>query len=269
MAFTSGDTNINSPMYFLAADDPISGAGGIFAYGPGGTQSPFGTVSVSNPLGLAIDATGNVYVGANGGLSIEELSPTGSTIEKTITGTHAQSLAVDSAGNLYVADNTTANIIEYLIGGGSRTYSSAPVDGALGSNMYGMTFDGAGDLFVTFRDTSSTGGIDEITPDGHLSLFYASSIGVPVGLAYDGESGDLYMSYATSANGIGGGIEAFSDGSGGTLSAATATNFQTFTTGSFYAIAYLAPEPGTTLMFAGGLLAIALFRLRRSRKSVA
>ena len=105
---------VNSPSVLLTADDSVGG--GIFAYAKGGAQSAFGSVSVSNPLGLAIDAVGNVYVGANGGTTIEELSPTGSLIEESLTGNHAQSLAVDSAGNLYVAE-ASGNIVEYFVGG--------------------------------------------------------------------------------------------------------------------------------------------------------
>ena len=83
-----------------------------------------------------------------------------------------------------------------------------------------------------------------------------------MGLAWDSQSNQLFMSYANS--GPGGGVETFSAGSGGTLSS-TPASFVTISNGSLYAIAYQAPEPGTPLMLAGGLIAIGLFRFRRAR----
>ncbi len=127
-----------------------------------------------------------------------------------------------------------------------------------------MTFDGAGDLFVSYQDGLTSGGIDEITPNGTLTQFYTTSTALPESLTYGGP-GDLYMSYQTSSNGSGGGILMFSDGVGGTLSAATVSTFETFTQGSLYALADETPEPGTYLLFAGGLALIYLFRSRLVR----
>ncbi len=89
MAFTPQDV-------LITADDPISGAGGLFSYaGLGASPTSFG--SVANPLGLAIDSHGNIYVGANNGTSIEELNPAGQSVIATIAtpGIQSHALAVD------------------------------------------------------------------------------------------------------------------------------------------------------------------------------
>jgi streptogramin lyase len=249
MAFTPQDV-------LITADDPITGTGGLFAYASG-VPTPFG--SIANPLGLAIDSNGNVYVGANGGTSIDELNPDG-TVHKVIAavtdGIHANALAVDTHGDVFEAD-TSGDIYEYFAGGGRQLFSQTGLDGSTG---YGMVFDPLGDLFVTYQGFG--GGIDEFDPTGALTSFYSTAANLPSGLAYDSETHKLYMSYWSSTSGVGGGVDVFSTVNGA-LDVTTQTNFKTFATGQQFSIAYEAPEPGTVLLFAGGLLAVGLHRLRR------
>jgi hypothetical protein len=270
MAFATSGTPTQYTL--LTADE----SGGISAYTLNGVKSTFG--SVANPLGLAIGPNGYVYVGANNGTTIEQLTASGTFIKNIATGVQEQSIAVDAYGNVFEADdcygnNCTESVVEYYASGGSAVYGSAQVDGGNGDNMYGMAFDSSGDLFVTYQATSAIGGgIDEIKANGTLTQFYAATTTLasptlpvkPDSLAYDPSSGDLYMSYANS-NGVGGGILMFSDGTGGTLSGGTVSTFETFASGSLNAIAFEAPEPGTWLLFVAGLILTYLLRSRLIR----
>jgi sugar lactone lactonase YvrE len=76
------------------------------------------TTGIDNPLGLAIDASGTLYV-SNFPASITEY-PAGSTSpSKTITGqglTDPFGLALDASGNLYIADFGAAKVFEVPAG---------------------------------------------------------------------------------------------------------------------------------------------------------
>ncbi len=99
MAFTAADTNFPTQFILLTADDAtILNGGGIYAYTIKGAQSVF--ASVANPLGLAIGPNGYVYVGANNGTTIQELTPTGAFYKQIATGVQDQSLAVDGYGDV-------------------------------------------------------------------------------------------------------------------------------------------------------------------------
>lgn len=258
MAFTMKDTTVSSGPVLLAA---ASGSGEIYAYSLSGTRTNF--ASVNDPIGLAVNATtGDVYTGANGGTKIEELSPTGATVLNTITTdvSEVDSLATDAAGDLFEADGYTGKINEYLLGGGVTTVATL----TNAADFYGMAFDDAGDLFVSYWNGMSSGGIFEISPTGTVSSFYSATTVLPVALAYDSDSGELFMSYVTSINGNTGGLVEFNPVSGGTVSALA--NTVTTTLDQPYGLAALAPEPGTILLFISALLSLSIFRFRPVRQ---
>lgn len=264
MAVSYNDTNVVAPYVILVADygggsDPN---GEIYAYSPGGSRSIFNS-TVTNPTGIAVDQYGNVYVGANGGAELEELSSTGVVDATLQTGLAIQSLAVNAAGDVFEAQSGK---VTELVGG---TWSSPALTG--GTNL-GMAFDYDGDLFVTYANSSIGGGIDEINAAGNLSVLYSSTTVLPTGVAYDPENGTLYMSYSNSFEGSGGGgIVSFDIGAGGTFTTSlAATTFATVPSGSGSpdAILYAAPEPGSLLLSICGLISIGLFHFRRVRRPV-
>ena len=269
--FDTSSATASFPYVVLAASDPITVGGGIYAYGPGGAvPTVFNTTTINNPLGLAVGSTGDVYTGANNGTAIEELSPVGAVLTANIVtssdvgfGDDFIALAVDGAGDVFAVDNTTGNVNEYFAGGGSQIYNN-PLQILDGGGNDGIAFDAAGDLFVTFQNGMNTGGIDIISPTGNISQFGAPLNVLPTDLSYDTDSGNLYMSYKSSSQGSGGGIDVFAAGPNGTVST-TESLFAT-SAGQPLALTSLAPEPGTWLLLGGGLLALSLRRFRPARR---
>jgi photosystem II stability/assembly factor-like uncharacterized protein len=254
LAFTSSDMIVGGDVLLGAYDGTGLSGAGIYAYSQAGAFSLF--ASVVDPVGLAVGPGGNVYVGANGGTTIEELSPTGAFVKNIATGVDVQSLAVDLAGDIFEADGS-GYVMEIPAGGGSPTkYSLTPLSGG---NNFGTAVDLAGNVFVTYDNSLSTGGIDEISSTGALSNIYLGSI-LPEDVAYDPQSGNLYMSYLDSSDAPGGGIDVFVGES------ATPTSFATFSSGFPGAIADGTPEPGSILLLGGGLLLTSLLHFRRVRR---
>ncbi len=148
------------------------------------------------PLGVAVDAAGNVYIADSGNHVIRKVAA-GTNIITTVAGTgstpgfggdggpavnallnHPCGIALDAAGNLYIADTTNGRIrvvingIIYTIAGSGRlgVFSG---DGGLATSAalnfpYGVTVDSQGHVFVA--DTQNhvirelTGSLTSIVP---------------------------------------------------------------------------------------------------------
>jgi BACON domain-containing protein/NHL repeat-containing protein len=133
--------------------------------------------ALSNPVGVAVDTAGNLYIVDQGNQCIRKVSATGtiSTIagngQAGLTGdggpaTSASlngpiSVTVDAGGNVYIADSSnyrvrkvnTAGIITTVAGNGNKNFSG---DGGSATNASfreteGVTVDAAGNLY--FSDT--------------------------------------------------------------------------------------------------------------------
>ena len=125
--------------------------------GDGAADGPIGTASFRHPSGLAVDATGNVYVADTENHTIRKITPAGivSTLAGTVgvsgsdngTGTAAKfyrpvGIVVDASGNIYVTDGG-----DVFPGGGSNTVRKITPAGVVstyaGNGSYG-TADGPG-----------------------------------------------------------------------------------------------------------------------------
>ena len=122
------------------------------------------------PKGIAMDASGNLYVADSGNNRIRKITPAGevSTFAgdgtdgyRDGTGAEAQfdwpnDIAIDRAGNLYVADTvnrrirklTPAGEVSTLAGDGTRDYRDGTGTEAQFERPIGIALDGAGDLYV-------------------------------------------------------------------------------------------------------------------------
>ena len=201
-----------------------------FAGGQAGSADGNGTnASFRSPVGVVVDANGNIYVADQSNNTIRKITPDGTV--STLAGfpgskggvddsgtnarfTHPAGLAVDGAGNLYVADAGN-NRIRTVTRDGVVGTLAGPLTNSAGGSMDGastnasfyfpmaLAVDGSTNIYVT--DTGNDT-IRKITPDGTVSTLAGtprsrgSSDGAatnarfafPQGIAVDG-SGNLYV----------------------------------------------------------------------------
>jgi sugar lactone lactonase YvrE len=193
--------------------NPLAGFSQQFGHQDGtGSAAHF-----SNPSGLAVDASGNVFVADSGNYTIRKITPAG--VVTTIAGTAGTpgyadgtgsaallgflfGIAIDSSGNLYVTGIgsirkcTSAGVVTTLAGtpstGGSADGTGA---GALFSEPVGLAVDASGDMFVadslndTIRaryaapygqPTIATQPANESVAIGASATFTVAASGVPV-----------------------------------------------------------------------------------------
>jgi hypothetical protein len=115
-----------------------------------------------NPNGVAVDATGNVYVADQGNSAIRKVTSAG--VVTTIAGGPAQTdlinypagIALDAQGNIYIADEggrimecTTANVL-YILAGSLNTpgFVNGAGTAALFNNPQAITVDASGNIYV-------------------------------------------------------------------------------------------------------------------------
>jgi sugar lactone lactonase YvrE len=129
-----------------------------------GTNATFG-----QPLGLAIDSDGNLFIGDSSNSRIRKITPSGvvttfvggSSGTADGTGTNASfsgpdSLAFDSVGNLYVGDQynnrirkVTPSGVVTTIAGSSAGYSNGTGTNATFRRPIGLAIDSAGIIYVS------------------------------------------------------------------------------------------------------------------------
>jgi len=116
---------------------------------PIGQTSPSLTITngISNPLGVAIDKHGKLYV-SNYPAAITEYPLGATTPSKTIKGggmVDPFGLAIDSAGNLFIADFGASQVFELKL----HTHTLIPLNLQDMTEPLGVAFDPAGNMWVT------------------------------------------------------------------------------------------------------------------------
>jgi len=226
-----GSGNVYVADYLNNAIRKVTPAGVVSTLaGLAGTQgSADGTGSAArfdHPYGVAVDASGNVYVADNWNNTIRKITPAG--VVRTLaglggaqgsvdgTGSAARfnspsGVAVDGSGNVYVADRenntirkiTAAGLVSTLAGlAGSPGSADGTGSDARFCYPWGVTVDGSGNVYVGEYGNSI---VRKITPAGVVSTL-AGSAGIyawadgtgsaalfdcPLGVAVDG-SGNVY-----------------------------------------------------------------------------
>ncbi|MFH6999695.1 hypothetical protein ACHRVZ_17360, partial [Flavobacterium sp. FlaQc-57] len=198
-----------------AAVSTLAGSSEGFADGTG-AQAQF-----YSPIGVALDASGNVYVADTNNHKIRKITPAGvvTTLAGSTkgfadgTGTQAQfyspiGVAVDASGNVYVSDQSNHKIRKITPGGEVTTLAGSTKGFADGtgttakfSNPQGITVDASGNVYVA---DISNHKIRKITPAGEVTTLAGSTSGFadgtgpaaqfsgPTGVAVDA-SGNVYV----------------------------------------------------------------------------
>ncbi|MBN8877008.1 MAG: IPT/TIG domain-containing protein [Sphingobacteriales bacterium] len=160
----------------------ITPAGVVTTVAGDGTAGFFDAADVKArfrfPRGIAVDASGNIYVGDDDNNRIRKISPAGlvttlagSGVSGSAdgTGTAAQfsspgGVAVDASGNVYVGDIGNDGVRKITPGGVVTTLAS-------GANILdgpnGVAIDASGNVYVTVRESHV---IRKITPAGEVTL---------------------------------------------------------------------------------------------------
>ena len=191
---------------------------------PGSADGTGAAASFKYPSGVAVDASGNLYVADGGNHEIRKITPTGvvTTLAGSITpgsadGTGAAAsfywpggVAVDASGNVYVADGSNQKIRKITPTGvvttlaGSITPGNADGTGAAASfnNPTGVAVDASGNVYVAdnvnheIRKITPTGVVTtlagSITPGSADGTGAAASFNNPTGVAVDA-SGNVYV----------------------------------------------------------------------------
>lgn len=166
----------------------------------GSDDGPGASATFRLPAGLAVDASGNVYVNHNGpfGSKIRKITPsglvssfagTGEWDDYAVTGKDGpgnvatfaslKGMTIDAVGNLYVVDAGHRKIRKITPSGYVSTFAGsgalAVIDGAATAAAFyqpeGITIDAAGNLYVTETYHNL---IRKITPAGVVSTYAGS-----------------------------------------------------------------------------------------------
>ena len=102
-----------------------------------------GTYTVgTNPEGVAIYSSGNVWVANYGSASVSKLSSAGALLGTYTVGTNPYGIAIDSSGNVWVANSGSANVSKLSSAGALLgTYT-------VGTNPHGIAIDSSGNVWV-------------------------------------------------------------------------------------------------------------------------
>ncbi|HAL82421.1 MAG TPA: hypothetical protein DCO83_09420 [Mucilaginibacter sp.] len=217
-----------SPLYITNTGNPATTNGETFSFaGSGSAGSTNGTgaaASFNQPIGMTVDASGNVYISDVGNEVIRKITPSGVVSTFAGTGTigstngtgtaaafyHPVGMCVDALGNIYVADEdnhmirkmTPAGVVTTLAGSTTPGSANGTGTGASFNLPCGVAADAAGNVYVADYNNNQ---IRKITSAGVVTTFAGNatagsangtgtgaSFNHPFSIAID-PSGNLYV----------------------------------------------------------------------------
>ena len=161
------------------------------------TLNTGGSITLSSPSGIVVDAAGDVYVVDSGNNRIVEVTAQGVASVVSITGlspalSAPRGIAIDGSGDLYVADTGNNRVVEITAAGAGSVISTG---GVTLSSPKGVALDQSGDLFIA--DTTNNRIVEVASGGAAAALTITVSSGsatlnTPIGLAV-GVTGSLYV----------------------------------------------------------------------------
>lgn len=194
---------------------------GIAGYS--GDGGPATSAEISGQTGLAVDASGNLYIADYFNMRVRKVTPSGTITTVAGNGNKGFSgdggpatsaslyapsaVAIDGLGNLFIADSdnyrvrkvTPAGIITTVAGNGVQGSSG---DGGPATNAAlwpaAVTMDASNNLYILDEGGSGAGALRKVTPAGIITTLFRWSVpsgllvgGGPTSIAVD-PSGDVY-----------------------------------------------------------------------------
>jgi sugar lactone lactonase YvrE len=171
-----------------------------------GTQSVVAnaaTNGLSDPEGVAVDGSGNVYIADAINNRVLKETPSAGSYTQTVVANSAANgitypnwIAVDGSGNVYISDTVNQRVLKETLSAGSYTQSVVANAANNGLNYpRGVAVDGAGNVYIA--DPGNSRVLKEtLTAAGYTQSVVASyasnGLTAPVVLAVDG-SGNVYV----------------------------------------------------------------------------
>jgi len=145
------------------------------------------------PFGVAVDATGNLYVADNSSSAnaIYKIPAGGGSPVALATGlSQPGGVAVDGAGNVYFTEYGSGALSELVGGAGAPVPLASSLNGP-----YGVAVDATGNLFVaSFNDAT----VYKIPAGGGAPVAFGSGYSQPVGVTIDASGNVLVADYGNS-----------------------------------------------------------------------
>jgi sugar lactone lactonase YvrE len=173
-----------------------------YGFGPQVTFQPGSQATVgggfNTPIGVAVDAGGNVFVGDTDNNAVKEMAAAGgyTTVKTLGSGFNSvRGVAIDGGGNVFVADYGNNAVKEILAAGGHQTVVTL---GSGFSSPSGVAVDGIGNVFVA--DTGNNAVKEILAAGGYTNILtLGSGFSAPYGIALDGDSNVFVADFGNNA----------------------------------------------------------------------
>ena len=168
-----------------------SGTGFQGSPGRGGVAGiTLGTFSAgTGPSGVAVDASGNVWVANYGSNNVTKLSSAGALLGTFSVGTNPIAVAIDTSGNVWVANYGSSNVTELSSAGALLGTLS------VGTGPHGMAIDASGNVWIANYGSNN---VTKLSSAGALLGTFSAGTN-PVAVAIDA-SGNVWVANYGSNN---------------------------------------------------------------------